>query len=472
VGFVAATFTCLLPTISVGLRASVWGYIAGVTPHIGEIGLEWHLADLRPDLLFAVLLLWSLVPLIECVHNLDRRVWLTSGAFGGLAVLVKASVSPLLFFASALTIAYVFVVNRRRLSSSVLTSLWSLLPFTILSVPWVWAGGARLTFDYIYANAFTAYRAVWSNPDATFLSEVAYYWKFFPVHIGYVEGWAMLIIGLALSLFSFCRRTGRKDSRIIAYLGMSAALYVFMSAIPNKSYFAGLSYYLLLWIFSWMVLSSFLGTRAYRNKVVPWLLVLILCVYAGFYVAGGFYSLQNWPTDRRLAMQENRQVVQHIAMDMRSLLTNNDRFMWAPAYGFPAALQYYMIDEEGQYPQTIWVDIEKSPDRVIRESVSTCKVILAYEEDIDEVARFMYVHPISRPYFRAIAEWVKQPNSSYRLVKTYYFTTESGYLTLHLYLRQSDSSFTMWKELEATSEKRTSAILLHRLPNSSYTLML
>jgi len=458
--WIAVTFTSLLPTISVGLRASVWEYFAGSTAlssYSSSIGLQWYLADLRPDLLFSVLLLWTIVPLIECVHDLDRRIWLISGTSSGLAVLVKSSMSPILLFAWALTITYVLAVNGHRLRLTVLTSLWSLLPFAMLVTPWALVGGARSTWEYLYVN-FTVQSAFYSNVYPTFLSEATYYWNYFPTHIGNLEGWTILVIGLALSLFSFCKRTGRKDSRIIAYLGTPAALYILLSVASNKNYFAGLSYYLLLWLFSWTVLASFLRTRACRNRIVSSLLLLILCMYAGFYVVAGFYSLQNVPMERRLAIQENKRVTQEIAMDLRSFLTNNDRFMWAPAYGFPAALQYYMVDKEGRYPQWIWIGVEKSPDQTIRESVSTCKAVLAYEEDIDEVARFMYVHPLYRPYFRAIAEWVKQPNSSYASVRTYYFITEGGRLTLDLYLKQSNSNSIVVRESEVADKEMNSPI--------------
>jgi len=97
-----------------------------------------------------------------------------------------------------------------------------------------------------------------------------------------------------------------------------------------------------------------------------------------------------------------------------------------------------MVDDKGGYPQTIWVDIEKPPYQVIRESVSSCKVILAYDEDIDLVAGVFFVYSAVQPYFRAIAEWVKQSNSSFVPVKTYHFITQAGGLTMRLYVRGSN----------------------------------
>jgi len=248
---------------------------------------------------------------------------------------------------------------------------------------------------------------------------------------------------LASSILLVRRAVGRRDVRLMALLGVSIALYVLVSVSLNKNYFLGLPYYLMLWAFSWSALASVLEKRVRRNHFTSWALLLIVCTYAGVQAAGGFYSLENWSSQSRLAAQENRQVVQRIAADLRSILANNDTFMWAPAYGFPAALQYYMVDEKGQYPQVVWVDIQKSPYQFIRESVSSCKAILAYEEDIDFVVRifrpFVVVRPVVQPYFQAIAEWLKQSNSSYTPIRTYYFVTGGGRLTMHLYVKGTNS---------------------------------
>jgi len=446
VTWLAVAFTMLLPTISVGLRASLmdssidlWNSSMASATLRPNADLPWYLADLRPDLLFAVLLLWTIVPLIESVHTLNRRIWLISGTFAGLAVLVKASMSPALLLAWAITIAYVLAANRHQVRSTVLTCVWSLLPFAVLVAPWAVVGGARITFQYIWAGVLGPQRVFWSNPNPTLLSEFGYYWSYFPVHMGNFEGWAILAVGLALSLYSFRKKILRKDSRMIAYLAVSTALWIMVSAAAAKNYFAGLPFYLLLWLFSWTAVASFSRTAHRHKRIIIWLMPLILCMYVGFHVVGGVYAFQNWPAVATLAGQENRQVTQSIAADLRAHLTNNDTFMWAPAYGFPATLEYYMMDGTGGYPFHLSTQMEKSPDQFIHESVSNCKAILAYEEDIDKVARFAWVPALYQPYFRAIAQWVKQPDSGYIRTNTYHFVTEDGYLTLHLYLKSNST---------------------------------
>ena len=104
--------------------------------------------------------------------------------------------------------------------------------------------------------------------------------------------------------------------------------------------------------------------------------------------------------------------------------------------------------------------LEESPEQFIDESVGNCKAVMAYEEDVGKVVRFTWVPAPAQPYFRAIAEWVKQPDSGYTSARTYYFMTEDGYLTLHLYLR-SDSTLTNETTERGLSETQASLGLAH-----------
>lgn len=440
--YIAVVFTSLLPTISVGLRSSLWECLVGRV----NLGTDWYLSDLRPNLLFAVLLVWSIVPVLENLDALDRRAWLVSGTFAGLAVLAKPTTSPILLFAWSLTIIYVLVINRRRALTAISGSLWGVLAFAILVSPIVLSGAARRIFDYIYKNAVGVQRVLWSNPNPTFLSETTYYWNWFQFHMGRVEGWIVLGIGLALSVVAVRKGIERGHRRIIGYLALSAALYGLLAALPLKDYFQGLPYYLLLWVFSWTVLTPFLQKSMNRKRVVSCIMILLVSTYATAVVLGGLYATQNWPVEEQHVGLQNREVVIQIAYDLDTILTVNDRFMYVPLWGSPNTLQFYMMDEQGQYPQTVWIDLTKSPEQFIRESVSTCKAVLVYEQDIEEVALFHWTHPLTFPYYRAIAEWVTRPESSYVLFKTYHFQTapnthELGHanlkdFTLWLYVRE------------------------------------
>ena len=445
VKWLAVACTGLLPTVSVGLRASLlsqyralWNpssvLVSGVS---SNAGLEWYLADLRPDLLFAVLLLWSVVPLIEFAHSLGRRVWLISGTFASLALLSKSSMLPALAITWAIAIAYVGLVNRYQLRRSFLLGLWAVLPFLLMTGPWVMMGGLRITVNYILANAIGPESMFWSNPSPTVLSELGYYWRFFPIHMGN-EAYLFLAGGLAVSLYLVSTMSVRAK-HMFAYLAISAALWILVSLSAGKNYFIGLPYYLMLWTLSWMGLASFVDGKI--RQIRRLFLVVILCIYVGFQIAGGAYMVGYLSSQPSLLGYANRQTTQDIAADLRSVLRNEDRFMWAPAYGFPATLEYYMMDKEGGYPNHISIDMTKPPTRFIEESVTKCKAILVYEEDIKVVAQFTWVHVSQQPYFQAIADWVKQPSSGYTAVKTYYLITDNGQLSLRLYLSSTETIY-------------------------------
>ncbi len=433
VAWVAVIFTSMLPIVSVNLRTSNY-----FSPSYSFLG--WYLGDQRPDFLFVMLLLWAVVPLIERVHRLDRLTWFLSGLFAGLALLAKSSELPLLGFVLGLTAAYVFLINRSQLAATIMKSLWSLVPFMAMLLLWALKGGLEWLNEYYYANLIGPGRALYSNPNATFLSEAIYYWKLFPDHIGQVESWTMLGIGLTLAAVTLWKGKRHTDSRIICYLGLSLAIYVLVSAIPNKNYFIGIPYYLLLWLISWITLAPLLKKWSARSRMKKWILVLVLCTYVGFNLVGGLYGLYNWPVWEQRAAEHNKHATQQIAADLRALLRNNDLFISAPAFGYPNALQYYMIDSKGKCPNTFNLYISKPPDQVIRESISNCKAILVYEQDIDEVARFASVPAPARPYWQAIAEWVRDPQNSYELFKKYdFFFYDAHRLTMNLYVKRSST---------------------------------
>ena len=153
------------------------------------------------------------------------------------------------------------------------------------------------------------------------------------------------------------------------------------------------------------------------------LILLIICAYSGVVVFGGFHALSTWPAEERWAGPANRMVTQQIASDLRTVLTSDDTFVSIMAYGYPAALQYYMVDREGRFPQAVLTDPLISPNQVMEvlESASTCKAILVYEEDVQDVAQYSpNIPPRVIPIMRAIAEWVRRPDSSFRAFKTYH----------------------------------------------------
>ena len=82
-------------------------------------------------------------------------------------------------------------------------------------------------------------------------------------------------------------------------------------------------------------------------------------------------------------------------------------------------------------------------------AATTCKAVIAYREDIAQVAQVFFAPPVRQPYLRAVAEWVRSPISGYTLDRTWQFSglapsgphTLGRYqgvsLTVDLYVRSS-----------------------------------
>jgi hypothetical protein len=403
---VAAVFTSLLPTISVGLRSTLTAYSTGSV----DFPLGPYLADLRPDLLFAVLLLWATVPLVERARDLDRRALVLSGLAAGLAILAKASAFPMLLLGWGVAQLYVVVVNRRQIMVLLRMAPWALLSFAGMTTPWAIAGGLRDTVAYL-RWALTEGRSLYADPHATLLSSARYYWELLPYHLGPSEGWSILALGFVCLVV--CGIKDRSlDERWPGYVAVAGALFALVTLTPNRNWFLGLPCYLLLWLLAWAALGE-AASRARARGAAIRTLVSLSALYAVTLGLGSLYALEHWPPEERRAGPENRAVTQAIARDLKSILMpRNPCFIYPPMYGSPATLLYYMMDESG-----VMVG------QPTLERNEQCKAVVVFVEDMNEVGRFFTSHyQQTWPTFRAIAEWVRRPGSPYRLAKEYHFS--------------------------------------------------
>jgi len=185
--------------------------------------------------------------------------------------------------------------------------------------------------------------------------------------------------------------------------------------------------YLVLWIFSLSSLATAINLmRSWKIGLSSAVLGTAL-LYAGFLGVDGYRSLARWPSYELQEGSYNRAVMQEIARDLRKVLSNDDSFMWMPAYGNPATLLYYMPDQQGR-PTAVAMDAmtDPPPREYVKKIVEPAKAVLVYREDIEKVAVFTYVHPANYSYFRATAAWVRRPESSHHLFKSYFFNSGSN----------------------------------------------
>jgi len=443
IAWMAVAFTAMLPTLSVSIRASVLQFDSRMIYASG-----WYLTDLRPDLLFAVLLLWATAPLVQYVNNLDSLLWLISGAAAALALMTKPSAFSLLVLAWGLAFVVVLVVNRATLRETLSTSIWGFGSFLFIVIPWMAFGGLARIFRYVYRSAVSQ-RELWSDANATLWSEVTYYWHWFSVHMGQVEGWLFLACGLIGFVLRLNRKTLRRNIASCAYLIIAIVLYGIVSASPSKNYFLGLPFFLILWIFSWMNLSQMLNVAADRSRIVSSLPAIVATLYIVLNLSTFWYAVRNWPAEHIQAATQTRAATQQIVGDLNKILIHSDKFLSAPLFGIPATFHFYMIRRDGSYPRQCPFDpLASPPERVVEKLGGDCKAILLYSSNADQRS----LSPAPRAAlmrWEAVAEWVKNPRSGYRLVKGYQFSSQSpgssldsanGSFTMELYVLDTPAS--------------------------------
>jgi hypothetical protein len=79
------------------------------------------------------------------------------------------------------------------------------------------------------------------------------------------------------------------------------------------------------------------------------------------------------------------------------------------------------MDGEGRSAESTPIDIDPltttPTDYVL--SASRCPAVIAYREDISQVARVFWTPAVRQPYLRAVAEWVRSPGSGYEIGHTW-----------------------------------------------------
>ncbi|UBF24122.1 hypothetical protein K9N68_20640 [Kovacikia minuta CCNUW1] len=445
IAWTCVMITGLLPIVSTSLRAAAKYYFSSPVEitRFGRYVIDWYLTDARPNVFCTVLLLWAVVILVEHVRCLNRNLLLLVGTFAALSLLAKATYLPMIIIMMGLTLLYVGWVNRNQLRSTILTCCWGLLPFLILTLPWAIAGGLRFTIDYIYWNAIVNGSA-WAKANRTFLSESIYYWNLFPKWFG-PEGWLVLILGV-LSFGILGAKLKRVDDRLLAYLGLAAIQYGFVSASQVKDYFSGNLYYLLLWIFCWIAISPVLLWVSRGFKALP---LVFVGLYLVLVLSRGIYASLNWFPEYQVGLQ-NYTMIQQIGKDLKGMLTPEDCFVPSDASN-ATNIQYYTIHEQGEYagrnPRlTAWVLSKDIPSEAeinsfLEKHVSQCKAILVHEGQLEEAARFFALRTQVMPFYQIVQQWVKRPDSPYKPGPLYTFafndcqkrTCESKTIQIRLY---------------------------------------
>jgi hypothetical protein len=437
----AVLLTAILPIVSAGVRSSSWEF----SSRQANFSENWSLDDPRPDLFAIVLVLWSIAPLAEHNRSPRQSTFVVSAAFAAAAVLAKPSTAPISIAVWVSTLAVIWFWNRTRPDILRMTGL-GLGLFTVLVIPWmVYGGGAVATVNRLYTSAVT-YRDAYAT-NLGLLEGLAYYIVRLPAQLGQPE---FLGVAIALLLTTIAMVRGRLERAEWIYGALAALLYAGLTLTSNKNLHVGEWITLSLWIFAvaggFRVLAARWPTPEMPRSRVA---LGVIAAYVLLIYTAGAFALANWPANEHRSNAQLQAVTTELAGELGRHVTTDQCFAYAPGPGWPASIVYLLLDSNGGAPITTLIDVDPATmttsDYV--ESAKRCPAVIAYREDIAEVARMFFAPPVRQPYLRAVAEWVRSPGSGYTLDRTWRFSDlapssphtlgryQGTNLTVDLYLR-------------------------------------
>ena len=437
----AVVFTALLPLASAGVRAGSWELLSGQVNYNLDFGMD----DLRPDFMASVLTLCAVATLAEQGPRPDRRLYLASAAFAALAVLVKASTSPVVLAVWALALAMTWF-GRRRESSALRETAISVAALAILLGPWAILGhGAANVVDYVYHTEVT-FGGVYATNESL-IQKVTYFPALLPIQLGRIEAWIVIVGALLLTVALFKRALGWSE----ATYGMAAvAFYVVFSLSSSKNPQLGIWISTAVWIF-FLAGGARLAAERWApalRRVSPAVLgavALYTLVVYGLAVA----AVMSWPNNERMADAQQVGVTDSIALELTRHLASDQCFTYAPGPGWPASIEFAAMATRGSSPVSTATDIDVATTTVedYVAAARRCDAFVVYEQDMGTVAQVFYAPPIYQPYLQAVADWVRTPGNGFTLDRKWVLTnmppiaphTLGRYhgltLTVDLYLR-------------------------------------
>jgi len=436
----AVVVTALLPVVSAGLRASSWEYVTGQTNYFEH----WYLDDLRPDFFAIVLILWSVAALAEHSQPPRRSAYVVSAAFAAAAVLAKSSTAPVALVAWAIALGITWFRNRRSKDATRMTLLAAAL-LAVLLVPWaVFGGGVETVVAYL--KAITAFQGAYASSGGLIGG-----FTFFPVRIptqlGPIEGW-VVIGGAVFVTVALLRR--QLTSAELIYAALVPLFYMAFSLPPSKSIQLGIWISLSIWIF-FLAGATRLAAATWPQPIkraAP-LPLFAVSTYALIVYGGGAFALANWPTSEQRPDAQMLMVTKEVANELGRHISVDQCFAYVPGPGWPSSLTYMLMDAKGNAPSSTAIDVDPTATTISDYvgSASMCAAVMAYREDIGDVARVFFAPLVRQPYLRAVAQWVRSPDSGFSLDRTWRFSNlppsgphQLGHyqgvsLTVDLYLR-------------------------------------
>jgi hypothetical protein len=442
VAIAAVAMTAVLPFVSAAVRSSSLEFLSGQANYFEH----WWLEDVRPDFLTSVLILWSVAALVEHSQAPRRSAYLVSAALAAAAVLAKTSTAPIALTAWAIALGLNWLWKRRSLEATRMT-LVAVIALVVLLIPWAVFGGGALTV-VAYLKAIMVYTSDYALPGGP-LGGLTYFLVRLPNQLGYVEVWAVIAGALMAAIALLRRRLGLAE---MTYAAIALLFYLVFTLTPSKNPLVGTWISLSIWIFFWASVSRLAKARwpESMQRASPAVLAVV-GLYTLFVYALGAFALMTWPLSEQRSHAQMSAVTADVARELGRHVSVAQCFAYTPGPGWPNSILYLMMDANGNMPGTTATDVDPTATTVDTyvASARRCAAVLAYREDIAQVAPVFFAPPVRQPYLRAVANWVRNASSGYVLDRSWRFNDlppsgphplghyQGVSLTLDLYIRTS-----------------------------------
>ncbi len=439
-GLFAGAAAIILPTASPNafevLCQSVTGAYCGYA----------YFADLRPDMLYAVLLIAAITLLVETRGQPKSYAVVFYGAIAGLAVLVKSS--TLFVTMAAWSVTFVLLGMRRARNVHLLAKQFVLtgVGFLLIVLPWGLKGGFQHTIEYLHYALGPSGRFLYGWHQAGIVGNFTYYLDLFRDTMGLATGLALMALVILYVVEVHLLRVTDGLSNVPVYAILAIVLYAIPTITPVKNQFLGLPAYYAAWVLL-IILAAGLWQRIFAQRARLRWIVGVLALTSS--VAVFAYSVKAAGRMVPPDPSSNLRLVHQIARDLRRVLSNEDKYLVYWSADFPGIVEFLVTDSTGHRPVQImgtvnwsfqFQDDPTAKQRFVSVTLREAKAILMFKDDLAVAEKSIYVPRGGSAVLQAIREYLLDPANQMCEREAYRFVRLPGYdvnggLTAALYVR-------------------------------------
>jgi len=344
----AVIITAFLPIIFPSIRAV---FPSKIYPNM------YVLADLRPDFLWATILVYLVVYVVEQRKRTDGIFFVSIGLITGLGCMAKGMTSLLMISTAGILLIYYIITNREQSIMLFGKAIFlSLISFISIIVPWKIQGG----FDSNaarFVNARNSTQVLWDN--LSFAERFSKYVKVTEWHLGFYECAVILLVLLLSAILTLRKRKIQPHSLIYAVI-MTHILVILSTA--NSNLLVTLPVSLLFFLIGIIHLSS-IGEHFIKNSYFIYLSIIVFIL---FWFYSSIYANYEMRTElnniyfEKGYLKNEKDSYLDMLVDVESLMAPDDSILNNyQIYGGIMGMNYYT----GKEHKFTWMNISQSVEK-------------------------------------------------------------------------------------------------------------